>query len=210
MLDDTPLVTCTEAAAIFGVSSRTVQRWCNDGLMTATVTAGGHHRIDSHSVMAFAATRQQRSRLRRIGSQPPARSRLLRCLVVEDDRMLAQALSRLLRTLGGEFVDVVCEYDGLGAGLALGRSTPGLLILDIDLPGMDGVALLRRVWPDGIDAGVTVIIDSGKLDVQMRTTLRACGVSEVWNKPLRPDVMRERLHQILEVRQSQWQQGSAG
>ncbi len=195
-------MTCTEAAAIFGVSPRTVQRWCNDGLMQATVTAGGHHRIDSQSVMALVANRQHRSRLRRLGSQPPARRGLLQCLVVEDDRLQAQALARLLRQLGGDTVEVVCEYDGFGAGLALGRSMPAILVLDIDLPGMDGVALLQRVWPEGIDPNVAVIIHSGKLTPGLRDALRDCGVAEIWDKPLRPGDLRDRLRAILEARQA--------
>lgn len=38
------LMTASEVARVFGVSPKTVTRWANDGLLTATRTLGGHRR----------------------------------------------------------------------------------------------------------------------------------------------------------------------
>src|SRR5580704_18015303 len=65
-----------------------------------------------------------------------------RILLVEDDIPLA---SFLATELGSEFV-VHCAHDGeTGVKLGLGEERYDLLILDVNLPGLDGVGVLRQV-----------------------------------------------------------------
>ena len=66
-----------------------------------------------------------------------------RVLVVEDDEMLRRFLDRLLRREG---FDVEFAHDGVAA---LGRMCPelDLLLLDLSLPGLDGLSVLRHLRP---------------------------------------------------------------
>ena len=76
-------------------------------------------------------------------------------LIVEDDDSIRAMLEYYLRSVG---------YDarGFASGeeffAAKGPSVPDLCILDIMLPGMDGLELLRRLRADGSTAGVPVLM----------------------------------------------------
>jgi DNA-binding response OmpR family regulator len=65
-----------------------------------------------------------------------------RLLVVEDDRVINQAVSDRLVAEG---YDVVRAYDGPGAVAAYDEHEPDLVVLDVMLPGYDGLEVCRRI-----------------------------------------------------------------
>jgi DNA-binding response OmpR family regulator len=67
---------------------------------------------------------------------------LARVLVVDDEPSLAQTVSYTLRREG---FDVTAVGDGLAAVEAVKTQPPDLVVLDILLPGMDGLAVCRRI-----------------------------------------------------------------
>lgn len=68
-------------------------------------------------------------------------------LVVDDD----QAIVRMLeRTFAAKGYDVISARDGGGALAALERSAPELVILDVAMPGIDGIAVCRRIRARGL------------------------------------------------------------
>lgn len=80
------------------------------------------------------------------GSAPAGEVRLKsggRVLVVEDDQPLSRFLSRTLRS---ELYETELAHDGRTA-LEMVQPTTDLLILDINLPGMDGFSVLRALRP---------------------------------------------------------------
>ncbi|MCB9738799.1 MAG: response regulator [Deltaproteobacteria bacterium] len=197
------LLTCTEAATLLGVSGRTVRRWCNDGTLPAIVTEGGHHRLDEAAVWSLRASRGRRAVLRRQSSRPKTAAPTLRCLIVEDDPMQAAALARLVQRVGGADIEMTIEYDGFGAGLALGRALPDLLLLDLELPGLDGLRVLERA---GFGAGLRpmrVVVHTGKVSERDREALLAMGVDAIWDKPLRPDQARSALRALFDAMTAQ-------
>src|SRR3954462_13512365 len=66
-------------------------------------------------------------------------------LVVEDDPVINQAVSD---RLGAEGYDVVRAYDGPGAVAAYGERAPDVVVLDVMLPGYDGLGVCRRIQTD--------------------------------------------------------------
>jgi DNA-binding response OmpR family regulator len=68
-----------------------------------------------------------------------------RILVVEDDPVINQAVSDRLVAEG---YDVVRAYDGPGAVAAYGEHAPDLVLLDVMLPGYDGLEVCRRIQAD--------------------------------------------------------------
>ncbi len=82
-------------------------------------------------------------------------------LVVEDEKRLATLLRRVL-TEERHAVDVA--YDGL-AGLDLaGSGNYDLVILDLMLPGLDGLAISRRVREAGIDTPILMLTARGAVE----------------------------------------------
>src|SRR6516162_8901045 len=79
----------------------------------------------------------------------------MRVLIVEDERRLAENVARSLRESAGYAVDVA--FDGED-GLYLAQSNPyDLLILDLMLPRVDGLALLKTLRNGGTEVPVLVL-----------------------------------------------------
>src|SRR5690606_19927053 len=87
----------------------------------------------------------------------------MRILIAEDDSILADGLSRSLR-YDGYAADVV--NDGSAADSALQLQSFDLLILDLDLPSMHGLAVLRMLRQR--QAGIPVLILTAADTVEQR------------------------------------------
>jgi CheY-like chemotaxis protein len=75
-------------------------------------------------------------------------------LVDDDDRFRATAS----RSLAAEGVDVVAEVaDGESALAAVAEWQPDVVLLDIALPGIDGLDVARRLQADGTGAAVVLV-----------------------------------------------------
>jgi DNA-binding response OmpR family regulator len=79
----------------------------------------------------------------------------MRVLVIEDERRLAENISRSLRESAGYAVD--CSYDGED-GLYMAESNPyDLILLDLMLPKIDGATLLSHLRQSGSETPVLVL-----------------------------------------------------
>ena len=85
-----------------------------------------------------------------------------RVLVAEDDELVAQVVLAALATLEG--VEAVAEPDGLRAAGRLRAERFALVITDIDLPGLDGLALLAAAKEDDPARPVMLMTAHGQLD----------------------------------------------
>lgn len=83
----------------------------------------------------------------------------LRVLIVDDNRDAADSLAMLLGLRGAA---VRVAYDGPSALAALDECRPGLAILDIGMPGMDGHELARRIRARTANAVLTLVAMTGR------------------------------------------------
>jgi len=82
-------------------------------------------------------------------------------LVVDDDETLARAYSRLLSAEGYE---VETRFDGESAVEALNASRLDVVLSDIDMPKLNGVALIERIRANDLDVPVVLITGSPSVD----------------------------------------------
>ena len=93
-------------------------------------------------------------------------------LVVDDERLLGEAISAWLRAKGRQVVLVTSAEDALSAMEAGGRF--GAVLCDVDLPGMSGVELHARVREAfGELADYFVFMTGGVVGAQLRGALDA-------------------------------------
>jgi CheY-like chemotaxis protein len=106
-----------------------------------------------------------------------------RVLVVEDNTDAAESLALILRAYGHE---VRTAHNG-PAALDLAREfRPGVVVLDIGLPGMDGYEVARRLRQDQGGAGVVLVALTGyNLEDDQRRS-RDVGISHHLVKPVDP------------------------
>lgn len=127
------------------------------------------------------------------GTQAEARARLGTILYVEDDELMRAAVSWQLSRAGFRVLEAGSGEDALE--LAKQESELGLILLDIHLPGMDGVEAaraLRAAYPD-----VPLVIASGHVTAEVRRRLAPLAVAAVIPKPFRASEMLATLRGIL-------------
>jgi two-component system OmpR family response regulator len=94
-----------------------------------------------------------------------------RILVIEDDRETADQLADFLET-NGYHVDVACTGED---GLAMGQEADyAVMTIDRMLPGIDGIAIIRRLREAGVVTPTLIISALGEIDDRVRG-LRAGG-----------------------------------
>lgn len=103
---------------------------------------------------------------------PGSQTRPRRILVVDDNRAHCYALAKRMIQLGFE---VRQAYDGYSA-LRGSRAFPDLILMDINMPGLDGFEVCRRVKQDPTSSHIPVILFSATVDVEeCRTQARKAG-----------------------------------
>lgn len=123
--------------------------------------------------------------------------KISKILHVEDDLSLQNLVRIALERLGGY---AVCTApDGFQAVARAREFAPDLILLDLDLPGRDGVAtlaLLREV--DGLRE-VPVVFLTAAGDAQVRAKLLSLGARDVLGKPFRPRELVRAIARVLEA-----------
>lgn len=117
---------------------------------------------------------------------------MIRVLVVDDDFMVAKVHGAFVgRTPGFEVVGVA--HTGTAALAAVEELGPDLVLLDIHLPDLTGIEVLRRLRERQPDVDV-LVISAAKEAETVRTALRG-GVVNYLLKPFDQHALRERLQQ---------------
>lgn len=100
-------------------------------------------------------------------------------LIVDDHVDICRILARLVRMSGHE---ALCVPGGAEAIHFLNTSVPDLVILDIMMPGVDGLEVLRTVRTDERTVKVPVVIHSAIADPAVRRQAIHGGANDYWVK----------------------------
>jgi DNA-binding response OmpR family regulator len=117
-----------------------------------------------------------------------------RVLVIEDDVEIADVLRRFLRQEGHE---VRTAVDGEEALPTAAEFVPDLVILDLGLPGMDGVDVCRRLRADG---DVPILILTARAELEDRVEGLDSGADDYLVKPFERQELLARIRALLRRR----------
>jgi CheY-like chemotaxis protein len=101
-------------------------------------------------------------------------------LYIEDSRPNALLVERTLRLRGIRMLDARTGAEGVRLAR---EERPGLVLLDLRLPDMDGAEVLRRLREDGGTAEIPVVVVSGGIEPEAAKELSAAGVHAFLGKP---------------------------
>jgi response regulator of citrate/malate metabolism len=124
---------------------------------------------------------------------------VIRVLVVDDDFMVAKVHSAFVARVPA-FDVVGVAHTGTAALRSVAELRPDLVLLDIYLPDMTGIDVLRRLRETDPDVDVLVITAAKEVDT-VRTALRG-GVVNYLLKPFDHEALRARLEQYAATRRS--------
>ncbi len=124
------------------------------------------------------------------GNRTPAR-----IAVIDDEPDMRASISQWLSLSGFQPETFASAEEALAV---VGAEFPGIVVTDIRMPGMDGMALLKRLI--GLDASLPVILITGHGDVPMAVEAMRLGAWDFLEKPFDPDRMTTLAREALKAR----------
>jgi two-component system phosphate regulon response regulator OmpR len=122
-------------------------------------------------------------------------SRLDKIVIVDDDARIRDLLRRYLSQEG---FDVLLAEDGRALDRILQRETIDLVVLDLMLPGEDGLSICRRLRAAGVKTPVIML--TAKVEDADRINGLEIGADDYLGKPFNPRELLARIHAVLRRR----------
>jgi type II secretory ATPase GspE/PulE/Tfp pilus assembly ATPase PilB-like protein len=115
-------------------------------------------------------------------------------LLVEDEDALRRVLKDLLEREGFTVFEAA---DGVKALDEIDRAAPDIVVLDLNLPRLDGYGVLSHLRARPATAELPVIVLTAKGDEDSEVRVFEYGASDYLTKPFRPRALSARLHSLL-------------
>ena len=115
-------------------------------------------------------------------------------LVVDDSLTVRKATSRFLEKEGFEYV---LAKDGQDALEKLSNITPAVILLDVEMPRMDGFEFAKLVREHQLHSKVPIIMITSRIAEKHRMNAQAIGVNEYVGKPFKEEEMLELLKKYI-------------
>jgi two-component system, OmpR family, response regulator RpaA len=184
---DKSIYTTHEVSRLLHVNPRSVINWIEQSLLPSYRTPGGHRRIRRDDLLAFVRKHQ-------IPTPESLVEGKFNVLIVDDELEIVDLMKTFLLRQGG--YDVATASDGITALLEVGRANPDLLILDIMIPGVDGIEVCRRIKNDSNNRTIIIAV-SGSAEHE-NDIIRA-GADAFMVKPLDLERLQSEARRLLRV-----------
>jgi two-component system OmpR family response regulator len=120
-------------------------------------------------------------------------------LIVDDDQELNDLIKQFLDKRYPEF-KVNQAYDGFDAGKAITEYKPDVVLLDINLPGVDGYKLCKQIKSDENLSRPIVVAISGISDDEVQRRAMEAGADAFVPKPLQLESLPQLIEELAENR----------
>ena len=184
-------LTTRQAATLLNVSVRTVQLWVESGVLQAWKTAGGHRRISVGSIQQLLDEKQDKQTpIRRPNTKGP-----VTVLIVDDDKDTL-LLYKMLINNWLPSLQVETAEDGIDALVKIGTFKPTVLITDLQMPQLDGFAIIERLHNDSQYDYLTAIVVTGMGAAEVTASNLPNSVP-VLHKPIPVEELKELVLQAV-------------
>jgi putative two-component system response regulator len=120
-----------------------------------------------------------------------------RILVADDTESVRSLFDKLLTSDGH---DVVSVSDGVDALEAVHHHHPDVILLDVNMPEMDGLEVCRRLKADPATRLTPIVMVTGQSDLSDRLKGIEAGADEFLSKPVHPQELRVRVRSLSRVK----------
>lgn len=190
-----------EVANFCDVVNQTAINWIRQGHLDAYTTPGGQYRVYADVLAKFMQQQGMRmpDEVREVLAE---QARIEQVLIVDDDQELNDLIKQYLDKRYPEF-KINQAYDGYDAGKAIFEHKPDVVLLDINLPGVDGLKLCRQIKADENLSRPIVISITGVEDKEVEDRAKEAGVDAFLRKPVDLDALPGLIEQLAEQRSTQ-------
>jgi excisionase family DNA binding protein len=189
--------TTFEISQICGVNPTTVQNWVKTKRLKAFQTPGKHRRVCRDDLIEF---------LRKFDMPIPpeldsdeTQKNLPAVLIVDDDTDVRSVIADAFRTEVSDEINIREAQSGTDAFLAIGRSKPDMIILDVRMPDMDGYDVCERLKANDNIRDIKIVAISGDHRPESRERILAAGADMFFTKPLDLIGFRDECFHLLEA-----------
>ena len=117
----------------------------------------------------------------------------MKILLVDDSRTMRNVQKKILGEIG--YTDVTEACDGLDALNKVSGVAPDLILLDWNMPNMDGITFLKRFR--ATDQATQVIMVTTEAEKSRVVEAIKAGINNYVVKPFTPDILKQRIEETL-------------
>jgi two-component system, cell cycle response regulator DivK len=118
-------------------------------------------------------------------------------LIVDDNRASRDLIRAILKTVR---CDIIEATHGQQALELMQQERPDLVLLDIDMPGLNGLAVVKKIREDASLADLPVVAVTAFAMERDREKAMAAGFTAYLTKPVRAAILRQQVQQLLGAR----------
>lgn len=197
-IEEKPVVfSALEVSKICGVVNQTVINWINSGYLKAFKTPGGQFRIYPVDLAVFMRQRKMQIPEDLLALCKSSKFNPKTLLIVDDDRGLNSVIAKFIEKKLPE-VEVYQAFDGFEAGSLMTEFHPSCMILDLNLPGIDGFDLCRRIFESDKFGRPSIIVVTALEAPETEKKVRELGIATFLKKPLDLSVVAEFVEKSFE------------
>jgi excisionase family DNA binding protein len=184
-IDSNYLLSSHEAADLLQMDASSIVKWVNDGLLPAYRTPGNHRRIRTCDFVSF---------LRHHGMFIPAELAQVQStvLVVDDDENFLRALTRSMKSHPEYQLSTAAS--GIDALVRIGAQPPAALVMDVHMPEMDGLDVLRALKASPATKNIAVLMMTGKPSADLEKKALDLGAKAVLAKPVTAGALADAIN----------------
>jgi PAS domain S-box-containing protein len=119
----------------------------------------------------------------------------MQVLVVEDDQVMRRTIQKALGSQPG--ISVRVASNGIDALVKLGHYTPDVIVLDLFMPGMDGLELIRKIKSKPVLARIKLLVITGLPDSPEAQIIQEAGLAEVLPKTFTLNHFTDKLRRMI-------------
>ena len=179
--EKTVVFSALEVANICSVANQTAINWIRNGYLKAYSTPGGQYRVYADDLVNFMTERKMR--IPKDLETLCERKTPVGILIVEDEVGLNSVIKQYFNK---EFPDAELyqAFDGFEAGSIMVGKKPDVVILDLNLPGVDGLELCKKINATDEFGNPAVIVITALQDTEIEKQVHDLNVIAFFRKPL--------------------------
>ena len=185
-----------EVARLCNVVNQTAINWIKAGHLKAFKTPGGQYRVYPEDLADFMRGRKMQVP-QEVLDISANKNQAKSILIVDDDKGLNSVLAKYLEK-NFEGLEIFQAFDGFEAGARCSQAKPGCVILDLDLPGVDGFSLCERLSKDESFGKPAIIVITALHDEGLEERALSLGAQKLFKKPLSMEAVAQRVKVWLE------------